>query len=283
MTRVSIKHKIDYSYSHKVLLSPHRFRLAPQSYTQAIIDGYSFVLRPANRLYWQHDVYGNKMARADFDEKTDFMSVEVTLEIELTSLNPFDVLVDDESQYFPFLYPSIVKNALLPYLQIVDRSSALTAFVGCTEKFHGETLSFLVKLNQHVSNHIRYVHRLEPGVQSCEMTLRTRTGSCRDTAWLMVQMLRRLGLASRFVSGYLVQLGTTSGDSVELHAWAEVFIPGASWIGLDTTSGLFTSEGHISLAIGPGPEQVAPVQGMTEQCSANMSYRCEVIQLNHLN
>ncbi|MDR6804173.1 transglutaminase-like putative cysteine protease [Dyadobacter sp. BE34] len=276
MTRVSIKHKIDYSYSHKVLLSPHRFRLAPQRYTQAIIDGYSFVLRPANRLYWQHDVYGNKMARADFDAKTDFMSVEVTLEIELTSLNPFDVLVDDELQYFPFLYPSIVKNALLPYLQIVDRSSALTAFVGCTEKFHGETLSFLVKLNQHVSNHIRYVHRLESGVQSCEMTLRSRTGSCRDTAWLMVQALRRLGLASRFVSGYLIQLGTTSGDSVELHAWAEVFIPGASWIGLDTTSGLFTSEGHIPLAIGPGPEQVALVEGLTEPCSATMTYQFEL-------
>lgn len=276
MTRVSVKHRIDYGYDHKVLLSPHRFRLAPQRDTQAIIEGYSFVLRPANRIYWQHDVYGNKMARADFDEKTDFMSVEVTLEIELTSLNPFDVLVDDESQRFPFLYPSIVKNALLPYLQIVDRSSALTAFVGCAEKFHGETLSFLVQLNQHVCNYIRYVQRLEPGVQSCEMTLRTRTGSCRDSAWLMVQVLRRLGLASRFVSGYLIQLGTASGDSVELHAWTEVFIPGAGWIGLDTTSGLFTSEGHIPLAIGPGPEQVAPVEGLTEPCSASMTYQFEL-------
>lgn len=282
MTRVSVRHRIDYNYDQKVLLSPHRFRLAPQRDTQAIIEGYSFVLWPAHRLYWQHDVYGNKMARADFDEKTDFMSVEVTLEIKLYSLNPFDVLVDDESQHFPFLYSSIVKNALLAYLQIVDRSSALTAFVGGTEKFHGETLSFLVQLNQHICNYIRYVRRLEPGVQSCEMTLKTRTGSCRDSAWLMVQVLRRIGLASRFVSGYLIQLGTTSGDSVELHAWAEVFIPGASWIGLDTTSGLFTSEGHIPLAIGPGPEQVAPVEGLTEQCSASMTYQFKVESSKYL-
>ena len=282
MTRVSVRHRIDYNYDQKVLLSPHRFRLAPQRDTQAIIEGYSFVLRPAHRLYWQHDVYGNKMARADFDEKSDFMSVEVTLEIKLYSLNPFDVLVDDESQHFPFLYSSIVKNALLAYLQIVDRSSALTAFVGGTEKFHGETLSFLVQLNQHICNYIRYVRRLEPGVQSCEMTLKTRTGSCRDSAWLMVQVLRRIGLASRFVSGYLIQLGTTSGDSVELHAWAEVFIPGASWIGLDTTSGLFTSEGHIPLAIGPGPEQVAPVEGLTEQCSASMTYQFKVESSKYL-
>jgi transglutaminase-like putative cysteine protease len=276
MTRVSVKHRIDYAYDHKVLLSPHRFRLAPQPDTYSIIEEYSFVLRPANRLYWQHDVYGNKMARADFADTTDFMSVEVTLDIKQTSFNPFDVLVDDEFQYFPFLYPAIIKNALLPYLQIVDRSAALSAFVGDTEKFHGETLSFLVKLNMYVCNHIRYVRRFEEGVQSCEMTLTALTGSCRDSAWLMVQVLRRLGLASRFVSGYLIQLGTVSGDSVELHAWAEVFIPGASWIGLDTTSGLFTSEGHIALAIGPGPEQVAPVEGLTEPCSASMTYQFEL-------
>lgn len=277
MTRVSVKHRIDYAYDHKVLLSPHRFRLAPQPDTYSLIEEYSFVLRPANRLYWQHDVYGNKMVRADFADRTDFMSLEVTLDIQQNSFNPFDVLVDNESQCFPFLYPAMVKNALLPYLQIVDRSSAaLSAFVGDTEKFYGETLSFLVKLNMYVCNHIGYVCRIEEGVQSCEMTLKARTGSCRDSAWLMVQVLRRLGLASRFVSGYLIQLGTVSGDSVELHAWAEVFIPGASWIGLDTTSGLFTSEGHIALAAGPGPEQVAPVEGLTELCSVSMTYQFEL-------
>ncbi|GGM82183.1 hypothetical protein GCM10010967_12330 [Dyadobacter beijingensis] len=276
MKCISVRHRIDYRYDHQVLLSPHRFRLTPQPDSHALIEGYSFVLQPANRLYWQHDVYGNKMVRADFTDRTDFMSVQVTLDIKQNSFNPFDVLVDDESQRFPFLYPAIVKNALLPYLQIVDRSSALTAFVGCTEKFHGETLSFLVKLNMQVCNHIRYVHRLEQGVQSCEMTLKARTGSCRDSAWLMVQVLRRLGLASRFVSGYLIQLDTVSGDAVELHAWAEVFIPGAGWVGLDTTSGLFTSEGHIALAIGPGPEQVAPVEGLTELCSVSMTYQFEL-------
>lgn len=112
MTRFSVKHRIDYAYDHKVLLSPHRFRLAPQRDIRAIIEGYSFVLRPANRLYWQHDVYGNKMARADFADKTDFMSVEVTLDIKQTSFNPFDVLVDDESQCFPFLYPAITSGVL---------------------------------------------------------------------------------------------------------------------------------------------------------------------------
>lgn len=140
---------------------------------------------------------------------------------------------------------------MLPYLQIVDRSSALTAFIGCTEKLHGETLSFLVQLNQHVCNYIRYVRRVEPGVQSCEMTLKTRTGSCRDSGWLMVQLMRRIGLASRFVSGYLIQLGTTSGDSVELRARAEVFIPRASWIGLDKTSALLPVKAISHLQLDP--------------------------------
>lgn len=273
MARVSVKHRIDYAYDREVLLSPHRFRLTPQPNNLSIVEAYNFVLRPSSKIYWQHDVYGNKVARADFDDKTDFMSVQVSFDVILDSVNPFDVLIDEGSQNFPFLYPAIVKNALLPYLQIVDRSAALSTFVGSIEKFHGETLSFLVQLNQHLCSHIRYIHRSEEGVQTCEMTLKARTGSCRDSAWLMVQVLRRLGLAGRFVSGYLIQLGTLSGNSIELHAWAEVFIPGASWIGLDTTSGLFTSEGHIALANGPAPEQTAPVEGTKERCSASMSYQ----------
>jgi transglutaminase-like putative cysteine protease len=166
--------------------------------------------------------------------------------------------------------------ALWPYLQPMDTDPALDEFIESTNQFRGETLSFLVSLNRLVFEQIRYTQRMEEGVQSCALTLKSRSGSCRDSAWLIVQVARRLGLASRFVSGYLVQLDTATGDTVDLHAWAEVFVPGAGWIGLDTTSGLFTSEGHIPLAVGPGPEQVAPVEGTTGVCISTMEYESVV-------
>jgi transglutaminase-like putative cysteine protease len=276
MTRISIKHRISYHYDRKVFLSGHLFRLSPFAASHSQIETYSLRVQPAHRLYWQHDVYGNQLARVDFADATESMAVDVAIDATLKKFNPFELLVESDASQFPFVYPEPVRMALWPYLQPMDTDPALDEFIESTNQFRGETLSFLVSLNRLVFEQIRYTQRMEEGVQSCALTLKSRSGSCRDSAWLIVQVARRLGLASRFVSGYLVQLDTATGDTVDLHAWAEVFVPGAGWIGLDTTSGLFTSEGHIPLAVGPGPEQVAPVEGTTGVCISTMEYESVV-------
>ncbi|HEV7379196.1 MAG TPA: transglutaminase family protein, partial [Dyadobacter sp.] len=214
----------------------------------------------------------------DFEGKLQAMSVEVTLGVTLKSYNPFDFLVEDRARVFPFQYAPRVQKALLPYLRIDEQSLVLAQFAESVCTPHQEILSFLVRLNQHLCSHIRYEQRMEEGVQSCQQTLLLASGSCRDSAWLMVQTLRQLGLASRFVSGYLVQLEKDTDSVADLHAWAEVFIPGAGWIGLDTTSGLFTSEGHIALAVGPTPQDVTPIDGTTDPCISTIDYQITVFK-----
>lgn len=273
---IHLTHKISYTYDRPVFLSPHLIRLAPYAHSHIIPESYSLNLLPAHQIHWQQDVYGNKVARVDFDGKMETMSVEVKLRARLEQYNPFDFLIDPHARQFPFLYPPPIHKALLPYLRISEESRALSEFEASASGFHGEIFQFLVEFNKKVFDQIRCIRRVEEGVQTCEQTLQTCAGSCRDSAWLLVQLLRRLGLASRFVSGYLVQLGTSTGDIADLHAWADVFIPGAGWIGLDTTSGLFTSEGHIALAVGPAPQDVMPVDGTTDRCASTMHYQIAV-------
>jgi transglutaminase-like putative cysteine protease len=269
---IRIEHKISYAYDRPVFLSPHLIRLAPYSHSHIIPGSYSLTVQPQHNLHWQQDVYGNTLARIDFEGRLQALSVEVSLGATLKSYNPFDFLIEERAKVFPFQYAPRIQKALLPYLRIDEESLVLSEYAESVSTMHQEILSFLVELNQHLCSQIRYEQRLEQGVQSCEETLLKASGSCRDSGWLMVQVLRQLGLASRFVSGYLVQVGKDN-SMADLHAWAEVFIPGVGWIGLDTTSGLFTSEGHIALAVGPTPQDVIPVDGTTEPCMSTIDYQ----------
>ena len=275
--RVAINHRTFYKYDRRITLSPHTIRLRPAVHSRTAIQSYSLKIEPEPHfLNWQQDAFGNYLARVTFPEKTDHFSFEVDLVADMEVYNPFDFFVDDYAEKFPFEYEKTMKEELLPYLQVKDEGPLLKEFLKTIDKGERQIVDFLVMVNQAVEKHIDYSVRMEPGVQTCEETLGRQIGSCRDSAYLLVQVFRHLGLAARFVSGYLVQLtadiealdgpsGTTE-DFTDLHAWTEVFIPGAGWVGLDPTSGLLAGEGHIPLAGTPEPASAAPVVGAMEKC-----------------
>jgi transglutaminase-like putative cysteine protease len=236
------------------------------------IQAYSLQIQPDNHfINWQQDPFGNLLARVVFTEPARDFSIDVELIAEMTVINPFDFFIEEYAEQYPFKYEESLLRELQPYLEIREEGPLLQNWLAECAGSQSHVVTFLVELNQRLQQDIAYNIRLEPGIQSCEETLQLRSGSCRDSAWLLVQILRHLGLAARFVSGYLVQLAPDvealdgpsgpSKDFTDLHAWAEVYVPGAGWIGLDPTSGLFAGEGHIPLACTPDPASAAPVSG----------------------
>lgn len=242
------------------------------------------VLPAKHSVHWQQDPFGNFQARLLFSEKTREFVVEIDLIADLTPINPFDYFLEPSAANYPLEYSPSLARDLEPYRFLQPAGRSLQRFVASISRAQRPTPGFLVDLNHRVADEIGYTTRLEPGIQTCEQTLDNRTGSCRDSAWLLVQVLRRLGLAARFVSGYLVQLAsdedTRQEDSFALHAWAEVYLPGAGWIGLDPTSGLLTAEGHIPLACAPEASDAAPITGSVEPSGVDFGFSMTVQRLN---
>lgn len=288
--KVAISHKTKYTYDRRVKLSPHIFRLRPAPHSRTPIEAYSIKIKPEEHFFnWQQDPFGNYLARIVFPEKTDELSIEVEIIADMKTINPFDFFVEETVEDFPFTYSEALKKELLPYLEINEEGPLLKEWLNKIDRSPRRTIDFLTDLNRNLYNSLNYTIRMEPGVQTCEQTLDRHLGSCRDFAWLMVQLLRHLGLAARFVSGYLVQmkadeksLDGPSGpeaDFTDLHAWTEVYLPGAGWIGLDATSGLLAGEGHIPLACTPSFESAAPVTGFTEPCETQFEFDNSVTRI----
>jgi uncharacterized protein (DUF2126 family)/transglutaminase-like putative cysteine protease len=289
--KVAINHKTTYSYDRLVNLSPHVFRLRPASHSRTAIEAYSFKVSPANHfINWQQDPFGNYQARVVFPEQTKELSIEVEVIANMVVINPFDFFVEEYASKFPFQYQGQLVKELAPYLEVKDDGPMLEEWMKTVSRESIEIVDFLVYINQKVYKDINYSIRMEAGVQTPDETLGLALGSCRDSAWLLVQALRKLGLAARFVSGYLVQLKADvealdgpSGppaDFTDLHAWAEVYIPGAGWVGLDATSGLFAGEGHIPLACTPDYLSAAPVVGATSKCETTFSFSNVVTRIH---
>jgi uncharacterized protein (DUF2126 family)/transglutaminase-like putative cysteine protease len=293
--RVALHHKTIYQYDRPVKLSPHQVRLRPAPHARTPILSYSLSAEPSKHfINWQQDPYGNYIGRFVFPESTQRLSFTVDLIADLTVINPFDFFVEKDAECFPFDYNEQLRHELSPYLQLEPAGPLLKKWLANFQKALPEKpmpiADFLVFINQRLQNNIAYLVRMEPGVQTPEQTLSLASGSCRDTGWLLVQILRQLGLAARFVSGYLIQLvadqkaldgpsGSTV-DFTDLHAWAEVFIPGAGWIGLDATSGLLAGEGHIPLACTAMPSSAAPVTGMADVATVEFHHEMTITRIH---
>ena len=288
--KVVISHKTHYKYDRKISLSPHIIRLRPAPHSRTPIEAYSLKIKPDNHfINWQQDPFGNYLARLVFPEKTDEFCVDVEIIADMITINPFDFFVEDSAKNYPFEYKKDLQEELKPYLKIDEKNKILNDFVDSIDKKEKSIIDFLVEVNQKINSYLDYTVRLEPGVQSCKTTLEKKLGSCRDFAWLFVQVLRHLGLASRFVSGYLVQLTADvksldgpsgpEADFTDLHAWTEVYIPGAGWIGLDSTSGLFAGEGHIPLACTPHYNSAHAIEGFSDKCETEFFFENKVTRI----
>ena len=293
--RVALHHKTSYRYDRPVALSPHEVRLRPAPHARTPILSYSLSVAPENHfINWQQDPYGNYIGRFVFPEKSNKLEFTVDLVADMTVINPFDFFIEKYAEFFPFSYPAQLAGELSPYLKSDTPGPLLVEWVEAARrdvfKKNLATNDFLVTVNQRLQRDIAYLLRMEPGVQSPEETLQNRSGSCRDSSWLLVQIMREMGLAARFVSGYLIQLRAdqqsldgpsgTPVDFTDLHAWAEVYVPGAGWIGLDPTSGMLASEGHIPLACTAMPSSAAPVTGFTDKAEVTFSHVMTITRIH---
>ena len=287
----ALTHVTHYQYDRLVQLGPQLIRLRPAPHCRSRIVSYSLRIEPAQHfINWQQDPFANYQARLVFPAPTTEFKVSVDVVVEMAVYNPFDFFLEPSAEKFPFAYEDATREELAPYLATEALTPQLQAYLDGIDRTERATIDFLVQLNQRLNSDIRYVIRMEPGVQTPEQTLQLGSGSCRDSGLLLVQLLRHMGLAARFVSGYLIQLAPdvksldgpsgTEVDFTDLHAWCEVYLPGAGWIGLDPTSGLLAGEGHIPLACTPQPSAAAPVEGGVDPCEVTFSHDMRVTRIH---
>ncbi|AWI80868.1 IMP dehydrogenase [Parazoarcus communis] len=287
---VALSHVTTYHYDRPINLGPQVVRLRPAPHSRTSILSYSLRVLPEDHfINWQQDPQSNYLARLVFEKPTDHFKVQVDLVAEMSVINPFAFFLEPYAENFPFKYEASQNHELAPYLLKLPLTPKFEEYLETIDLTERRSVDFLVKVNSDLYSHIGYLIRLEPGVQTPEETLVKKSGSCRDSAWLLVQLMRHLGLAARFVSGYLIQLTADvksldgpSGpekDFTDLHAWCEVYLPGAGWIGLDPTSGLFAGEGHIPLACSPDPTSAAPITGALEKCEVTFEHEMKVTRI----
>lgn len=288
--KAAIYHLTHYKYDRPVVLQPQIIRLQPAPHSKTKVLSHSLRVTPnLHFVNTQQDPYGNFLTRFVFPEPVTELKIEVDLLADMTVYNPFDFFVEESAETWPFEYPEDIRTDLSIYRQPEQLTPALQKFLDTIDRRPRNTVTFVTELNATLQQKINYIVRMEPGVWTPEETLTNGQGSCRDSSWLLVNILRNLGFAARFVSGYLIQLkpdlvaldgpAGTDHDFTDLHAWCEVYLPGAGWIGLDPTSGLLTGESHVPLAATPHYRNAAPISGFASYAEVDFAFDMKVTRV----
>ena len=261
MQRYRIIHRTYYNFTSAVALGPHGLRLRPREGHELRIESFDTKISPEAELFWHRDVEGNSVATATFSGTTRQLAIESELVIQQYLEDPLDFLVADYAVAYPFSYQPDDEFLLAPYMTLSDSDAGADVkrwIDGLWSRGEAiQTYSLLQRLNTAIYESMTYTVREEPGVQTASTTLGARAGSCRDFAQLFMAAARRLGLAARFVTGYLHDpLSLVAGAT---HAWAEIYLPGAGWKGFDPTIGAIVGADHIPVAVARLPVSVPPV------------------------
>ena len=259
--KLTIEYRAEYRYERGVSLSPHVVRLFPRDALQARVVSLDFATNGSGSVHWRHDLFDNVVAQCFYPREEDRLLYTLRAVIAAEERNPFAFLLDSRALQWPVEYDARECAVLAPFM------------VSCGESFPAplrpmsgsETVGALVSMNQWIHGNIAYERREEGAAHAPEETLRLRRGACRDTAVLLAAALRRQGLAARLVSGYLWESASDPAErkaESSLHAWTEVCLPGAGWVGLDPSNGVLTDHHYLATAVGISPGDIAPVSGL---------------------
>ncbi len=270
--RISVDHLTEYQYEHPVGFGEHSLYLRPRESQTVHVQSFSLQCRPEGRVRWMRDCFNNVVAVVSFGlVESSVLSFHCKMSFDVAEENPFDFILESRASQFPFSYDEREKSALSPYLEAEESErwrvlDWVRGVLGESTQSR-ETIAFLTDLNLAIHRHIAYERRDDEGVQTANETLARERGSCRDLAELFVATSRQLGMAARFVSGYLYEPTPPEGEHAfnraagSMHAWAEVYLPGAGWLGFDPTNGLLTDHHFLPAAVASRPQWVSPIQG----------------------
>ncbi len=269
MLRISIEHSNRYRYTRPVELTKHRLMLRPSENHGLNILESSLEVSPLHQISWEHDVFDNSVAHLNFTEKTDELIITSRYELEQFNLNPFDFVMEIYTNDLPFAYRGDDAIDLQPFMQpqFPEAEAAVREWLRpfLDAEGRGKTLDFLLATNSAIAEQFGYGRREEEGTQTPAETLKLRTGTCRDFALLFMEIARHMGLAARYVSGYLCSSAEdeTAPEVADnsTHAWTEIYLPGAGWKGFDPTSGILAAGYHVRVAATRNPAQATPIRG----------------------
>ena len=283
--KLGIRYETVYRYDRAVRFSPHDVRLFPRSDRFVQIARLDFRTSPETTVRFGRDIFDNIVASCFFEKAAEALELQLAIDVEITKKNPFDFVLSRRAVQMPFTYEEEIASIICAYCQ--RQSSGALSLPGWTEPTQEqprETVATLVELTKLLHQTISYQRREEGAAQTPAETLRLRRGACRDTAVLLAEMLRDAGLAGRVVSGYLreadEEIRRAEGS---LHAWTEVFLPGAGWVGLDPTNGVLGNDNFIAAAVGLRPADITPISGSfyhRDRVPAEMQSRIELITLS---
>lgn len=282
--KLGLRYQTTYRYDEAVGFSPHDVRLFPRSDRFSRVRRLDFTATPKATIRYSRDVFENIVASCFFPEKSKELEFRLSINLDLDKKDPFHFILESGAVETPFEYDAEIAKMLAPYRERhVKERLVVPGWEPPTNRKRRGTVQMLAELNKRLHECIGYERREEGAALSPTETLRLGRGACRDVAVLLAEILRQMGFAARLTSGYLRESDSeTKRAEGSLHAWTEVFLPGAGWIGLDATNGVFCNHNFIGAAVGLTPADITPISGVyfhNQKVPAQMTSKLELINL----